>query len=450
MNDNEKFNIDLAVITSIPIEVVTGLTIFDGNYEKILIDPCDEDINFGFKSYVERSYYENDLEAGNEPTLFHCGYIETNGNKKLSLVIAKLTSYGGLAISSFITWINSIWKPKNFLLLGIAMAFNDEYKLGEVVFPTYVLSPIISKFRGPDKNSLKYDYTFNSDFHKTFLNNREDEIIFDGKKIITHQGHYYSSNELIASTSYRYLIKSQYPSMDAGEMEINGVLFGAGKINTHFASNFYVIKGISDYGIDEKQDTKYRFEAAINSAKLVRYFIKEDVIQGQNKEFLIDESLSEITEAERFNWIGEMQFSQGLFNHAEYCFLKAWDLVNFNDKEILSKSLAQKISKNMANVNVFTGKQNIALKFALISLMHSKFLKKSSQADSHYITGRVLRECELMKACLDFLTLAKEEYDNDNDFIGLANSLRWIGYTKYKQGDYIEVYCGCFFGHENQ
>jgi len=447
-----QFNVDIAVLTSIPVEIIATLNVFFPNFES----------QENFSSYILTSD-ANYLETGVEPTVYHYGRIYIN-NKSYSIIIVKPCSYGGEMMSSIVTNIINQWKPHYYFLIGIAMSFDDKIAtLGDVVLCDKIIA-IRSERIGPNTIEKKPNNNqFDKPFHDLVFRSNTGKLYFSSqyegksknynKKVVV--GTYFSSNNLIASTSYKKELKAYYRAKGnkllAGEMEATGIINGAIACDPTIIERLLIAKGISDFGDDNKKDTKWRYLAAKASATFVYNFITKGELDSVNNDYYIDPKIfRKLSSYEYSNWLGEMQLSQGIFTDASSNFDRSWDVINGeNNEEINQKMLIARIALNKSSIDLEKGRIDQSLNKTTIALLTYKGLYDrginpigvtKGLANSLFLLGKELREAELLRNCEEYFELSNDCYQNMKDSIGLCNVKRWEGYTKYKFGDFISAY----------
>lgn len=440
--DNKKNNgVDIAILTSIPIEVLAALKIYNKNYQDYK----------GFSAFARKPDFIEDIRAGLTPKVFFHGFIDSRDRtKRYSVLISKLSQYGGMHISSLVTDIYNFCNPNYFFLIGIAMGFDEsQVALGDLVLADKVICVTANK-QEYDKAHPQFKihqlHDKNSSW-KTKIFNRigEKVLIVDGEERTQRSfvGSFYSSFNLIASDEYKKEITDRFGEITSGEMEILGILEGANETIKDIKSKLFVAKGISDHGGNDKKDTSDRYAAALHAAEFVEDVIKEGLLQPKNGNFFPDDkSYEKLLSTEFLNWLGEMQFSQGLFDKAADSFQRAWNNIVVDKKDYMDvyrKEFIVRISQNISRIDTERGRLANALNKAMISLIGSKSFS-DLHAESLYITGRALRDAELLKTCDEFFQAAKNEFISLNNSLGVIKTQLWIGYTKYKFGEFEKAY----------
>lgn len=445
--------LDIAILTAVPIEVLAALKIFGDDYENM----------GGFHSYSEKEYYENDLNNGLSPNIFHIGYIPV-GKKRYSVLVYQLVQYGSSDMSSVASIISERWNPRYYFLTGIAMAFRNNaemykykpIKLGDIIVADKALCAKEKRHVGKTSDIVLKNIDLNPElFQSTLKKSSTTKIVIDeGDKqtvyrLKIHQGCIHSSDDYLASTNETYELYQRIRKAKCEplghEMELSGFLSGAATEIRGIKDKLVFVKGVSDYGDDQKKDTKWRYIAATHSAMFVKRIISEGSLVCGDQEVSIDEDVyRKLTMPEYKNWLGEMQYRQGLFKKAEPNFDKAWQLlINANSDIPNKKAILSRVANNISEIKLEQGKISEALSKSMISLqISSEFSNQLLKADCLFNVGRTLREAEIVSLSKRFLDQAKklnEAISKEDNILGIKIKL-WSGYILYKQQKFMEAY----------
>ncbi|MCE5222993.1 hypothetical protein LLG10_02230 [bacterium] len=443
---------DIAVLTSVPIEVLAALKIFSSEYDNM----C------GFASYCEKEKYLDALYDEAIPPVFHVGHVN-GGDKKYNVLIYQLRQYGSRDMASAISIISERWNPHYYFLIGIAMAFSknisrgNDISLGDIIIADKAICDSDTRHVEGKKTIPINRYELNIDLFKSTkkrINQAggiEIEIEYGDRKYIKkpriHQGCIHSSDVYLASTEdTEELYKRIKDDVPLGhEMELSGILSGANTEIGKIKDKLVFVKGISDYGDDKKSDTVWRYVAATHSALFVREIITEGSLNCSNSSVNLDEEqYHKLTKAEFKNWLGEMQYQQGLYKKAEPNFDEAWRLL-MNSSDILSNKqyLLSSVAKNISKIKLEKGKISEALNKSMIALQLSTLnIDQAQYANRLLSVGKILREAEIIPISSRFLLLAKKTNDSlsPKDEILEIQIMLWEGYVSYKQREYLKAY----------
>lgn len=438
--------LDIVILTAIPIEVLAALKIFNEDYESART----------YGTYTENREYLNALKTTAYPNVYHIGNVSDRTKTKLySVLICKAPSYGSKKMSAEVAKIYERWNPRYFFLIGIAMAFNNkEVKLGDLVLANKV---ICEDYRRAERGKESHDNKtvpintglfedFLSNFNTTNIrvevNGKENSLTLDVKQGVYHSSDLMLSSTLLKKQMQKELLK-QKPIVH--EMESAGILLGSDDESKNIKDRLIIAKGISDYGDDNKKDSNWRYIAATHAATFTRNIIENGHLECNNTTFELDlKKYQELSEPEVKNWLGEMQFSQGLFNKAEPNFYQAWTHL-LNDKKNIknNKLIASRISTNISEIKLQQGQIAEALNKSMIALQLSKSINdKYLYSNSLFNAGKVLREAEIISLSETFFDYAKKEIQDLGEEGNILNikTLLWSGYTKYKNHNYFEAH----------
>jgi len=272
-----KQAIDVGIITVIPHEITALLKMFGVNKSRI-------------------------IRIGKYQECWLTEVLNNRSKKKFTVVIGFLSGESG-NIESSITTNNFLrhWNPKMMCLVGIAAGIKGKVKIGDVVIPNSVLDRTIKVF---DKGSYKVreksynrDDVLNSQI-KVYLDKdelekslsqdqkpllekaikigrelgiQENEI---GTNLAIEDGTISSDNVLIRDANYFNSIVVAHQKCRGGEMEAAGFARACELYDKDLP--YIVVRGISDFGDERKDDNFHKLSSA--SACYVLYEMLVNVI----------------------------------------------------------------------------------------------------------------------------------------------------------------------------
>ncbi len=415
--------VDIAIITALPEEIFAAISIFDAGEFKI------------FKS---------------DGCTYLYGSVTTSPSfRPYKAVITIPNYYGGTLASSLATDIANKWNPDVFFLSGIAAGNPRKVKLGDLALANEVFEILFQKFtKGKvEERSRSLDVlpslvqqcaeSAKNDWH-ALLSEPQPKPGHNPSPAL-HVGPVISTNSVFGSDQQRDALLKDFPDALAIEMEAAGVIQGV-EFAKGRPARCLVVKGISDYGGDHKADNPWRKYAAQSAAAFIKSFLLQDpfprhaLLKGYPRGVWL------ASEAEKYNWLGDIEFNQGSHKSAESNYTLAWENINKEKNELRRRDLSARISLNLGHIKRLRGSVTEAHHFCKISMILSTRLNENALADTYYSMGLIAREYGEMKLAMRYLERASQHYKNLGNHIGQTSAERWQGYTWYSLGDYEEAY----------
>jgi nucleoside phosphorylase len=218
-------------------------------------------------------------------------------NKELALIITCIGSAGQAMASSRTTSVIEQFDPAILILVGIAAGMRDKLRIGDVIVPKTVvdLSSIVAKPEGTVFRARISEQPFpiqqmipgftleNAAFH-----GRCQELFGDpikappGEEVIYEKHVTFKprvADDALASADTLLKVKTAFPDMQrqhekirAAEMEAGGFLIACSS-RAH-PSSWLVVRGISDFG-DELKDDYFHKLAACAAAAWLTFFLED-------------------------------------------------------------------------------------------------------------------------------------------------------------------------------
>lgn len=442
--------IDFAVITALPIETIAVLSVFWNE------DDTGDRGFFSVRSTDDKGISE--FPTPETPSLFHLGELKNkNATSSFRVLVCNSTMMGGAAITDLVARIKASWSPRFFILVGIAMSFDtSEADLGDVIVPDQILASHTDKIDGSKIKITPFSIPLGAPFHEAMRKRIDSINIKDcwenpkkDYKVLT--GALFSSNHVIQSNEFKKQILDSAPSIKiiAGEMEALG--FFSGK--EHYkkvdkaSDNILVVKGISDTGGDDKNDSLDRFVAARNAAYVCKELIASGVFgssESCNFQSMPDEYDS-VALIDYSIWLSDYKAIQGMYGRSYSILKKVWDgLIDSNDRFKKDVKNIIQVAWRLAKLEQERGNVDQCLSLSMIALQYLEMFDKDStnamRAELDFVLGKVTRDVEMLRTSDKYFFQSLDCFAKEENYLGIFNANRWLAYSKFRNQNYLESY----------
>jgi nucleoside phosphorylase len=408
---NSSFRTDVAIITAIPEETLLVIS--------KLFTHCTTFLDGGI-TYL-RGCYKNTNE------------------KVYSIVLAYGNEYGGVTSGKLTEKVLVEWNPRFVILLGITMGFREKTELSKVISANSIIDVSMSKISATGVNenikvySLDEGFFSDTNFWNSFC--IEENIIV---------GSVISTNAVLASTEKTRELGQKYKDAVGLEMEASGII---SSIKSHLGDeihpHFIFLKGVSDFGEDNKADDSNRETATNNAIKKLESLLLKEVIgppiQGQK---CLPITARKACRAEELQKIGELNFRVGKFDIAKGKFLESWSLSREVRNGRKREHLQVHLSYRLSELYRLLGDFKEAYKFVRLN---SIFCLKETNTDfsigySYIQLGLIFREIGLRVLALRTFKKAIGIFVENKNPFELARAKMWYGYTQFNLGNHRQAY----------